>query len=123
VRTFPKAQMTRSGSWDDLGERSQVTHVTHLTASSIVKLIDSYVSKTLLYTRSRAHASELWMVGIPGRIAAASTAIFLKWASIFVDSRDARIANLEYNATRSLRADVIGEKRMEVVDVGTCVLE
>jgi hypothetical protein len=33
------------------------------------------------------------------------------------------LQNLEYNATRSLGADVIGEKRMEIVDVGMCVLE
>jgi hypothetical protein len=40
-----------------------------------------------------------------------------------VDTCDARIANLEHNAARFLRADVIGEKRMEVVDMETCVLE
>ncbi len=45
-----------------------------------------------------AHAS--WMVEIPARKAPAttSTAILLEWPSILVDSRNARIVNLEYNA-------------------------
>jgi hypothetical protein len=39
-----------------------------------------------------------------------------------------RISNLEYYTTqlgflRAESADVMGEKRMEVVDMGTCVLE
>jgi hypothetical protein len=47
---------------------------------------------------------------------------------VWVDSGDVRISNLEYYTTqlgflRAESADVMGEKRMEVVDMGTCVLE
>jgi hypothetical protein len=40
----------------------------------------------------------------------------------FVNSHDTSITRMEFNASGFfLRIDVIGEKRMEVVEVGTCV--
>ena len=60
------------------------------------------------------------MVQISGKTGA-DTAV-LEGTSIFVDSRDGRIANWSTTQSDSLMADVIGEKRMKVLHTGTCVL-
>lgn len=67
------------------------------TASCVMKLFNQYLSKITL---TRTQASVPWMVKTLGGTAvtvATATVSFSngRWASIFVDSRDARIASLD----------------------------